>query len=147
MRIAVVSDEPYPVNEFVVQLLEERGHSVVRFGSLSSGSEEPYAFVALEAARAVASGECDEGIFFCWTGTGISIAANKVSGIRAALCADAETARGARIWNHANVLALSNRWVTSDRAKEIVETWLETPSDDPRGAEAVATIRAAEARS
>ncbi len=146
MKFAVVSDEVYPVNESIAALLEERGHTVVRFGSLKSGGDEPYAEVALEAARAVASGECDEGVFFCWTGTGISIAANKVPGIRAALCCDAETARGARIWNHANVLALSNRWVSTDLAKEIVEAWLSTPANDPRAAEQVGAIRDAESR-
>lgn len=141
MRFAVVSDEVYPVNELVIRLLEERGHSVERFGSLKTGRDEPYAEVAIEAAAAVANGGCDEGVFFCWTGTGISIAANKVPGIRAALCCDAETARGARIWNHANVLALSNRWVSPDIAKEIVNAWLETPADDPRAKDAVETIR------
>lgn len=147
MRFAVVSDEVYPVNEIVAKLLEERGHAVVRFGSLESGTDEPYAEVALQAARAVASGECDEGVFFCWTGTGVSIAANKVPGIRAALCCDAETARGARIWNHANVLALSNRWVSTDLAKEIVCAWLDTPANDPRAVEQVLLIRQADGSS
>ena len=145
MRIAVVSDEPYRVNDVVVAELEKCGHTVVRFGSLESGREAPWAEVAREAAEAIARGDCDEGVFFCWTGTGISIAANKVPGIRAALCVDPETARGARIWNHANVLALSNRLVSEDRAREILAAWLETPVDDPRGASGVETVRAIEA--
>jgi ribose 5-phosphate isomerase B len=149
MKIAVCSDEPYPVNEFVAQALVERGHEVVRFGSLASGQQEPWASVARSAAEAVARGDCDEGVFFCWTGTGISIAANKVPGVRAALCHDAETARAARIWNHANVLALSNRATTPDVAKEILEAWLSTPPDDPRGsagASVLAEIEAAHPR-
>jgi ribose 5-phosphate isomerase B len=133
MRVAVVSDESYAVNQTVVDELERAGHVVVRFGSLETGEEAPWARVARQAAEAVASGECDEGVFFCWTGTGISMAANKVPGIRAALCTDAETARGARIWNHANVLALSNRLTSPDVAKEILRAWLETPADDPQG--------------
>lgn len=140
MRIAVSSDENYSVNEFVVTEIQARGHSVLRFGSLVSGEEMAYVDATREAATAVACGTCDEGIFFCWTGTGASIAANKVSGIRAALCSDAETARGARIWNHANVLVLSNRTLSGDIAKEILEAWFEAPRHDPRGKEARAAL-------
>jgi ribose 5-phosphate isomerase B len=136
----VCSDEPYPVNEVAVRELERRGHQVIRFGAVSSGAEEPWAEVGRAAAEAVARGECDEGVFFCWTGTGISIAANKIPGVRAALCTDAETARGARIWNHANVLALSNRLCTADLAREIIAAWLDTAIDE-RGAAGVATVR------
>ncbi len=87
MHIALCSDEPYPVHDTVRSWLEEHGHQVVPFGSVASGSEVPWALAAESAAEAVARGDCDQGVFFCWTGTGISIAANKVSGI----------------WNHANV--------------------------------------------
>jgi ribose 5-phosphate isomerase B len=145
MKIAVGSDEPHPVNEAVAQALRERGHEVVRFGSLASGKEEPWATVARRAAEAVARGDCDEGVFFCWTGTGISMAANKVPGVRAALCHDAETARGARIWNHANVLALSNRSTSVEVAREILEAWFSTPADDPRGAPGAAALAEIEA--
>ena len=133
MRIAVCSDEPYPLHGRIVAELEKRGHQVQRFGSLRTGEEEPWADVAREAARAVASGDCHEGVFCCWSGTGICMAANKVAGVRAALCIDPETARDARIWNHANVLALSNRLMTEARAIEILEAWLATAPDDPRG--------------
>ena len=92
MRIAFCSDEPYPVHDVIRRELEARGHEVVAFGAVASGEEVPWADVAEEAALAVARGDCDEGVFSCWTGTGISIAANKVAGIRAALCADAQTA-------------------------------------------------------
>lgn len=144
MRFAVCSDEPYAVNEAVAAELEGRGHSVVRFGSLATGHEEPWAEVARAAAEAIVRGDCDEGVFFCWTGTGIAMAANKVPGIRAALCTDPETARGARVWNHANVLALSNRLITSERAREILDAWLSTAADDPRGSDGVQRLAAIE---
>jgi ribose 5-phosphate isomerase B len=130
MRVAVCSDEPYAVHETIVSELERRGHEVVRFGALASGKEEPWADVAEEAALAVARGHCDEGVFLCWTGTGISMAANKVPGIRAALCGDPGTASGARVWNHANVLCLSNRTLSGDMAKEILTAWLDTEPGD-----------------
>jgi ribose 5-phosphate isomerase B len=126
MRIAICSDEPYAVHSVVRQLVEARGHSVVGFGSIATGREAPWAEVAEQAALSVARGESDEGIFFCWSGTGISMAANKVAGIRAALCADPGAAAAARIWNHANVLCLSNRTLSPDMAKEILEAWFAT---------------------
>lgn len=82
-------------------------------------------------------------VFFCWTGTGISIVANKIPGIRAALCTDAQTAKGARIWNSANVLALSNRLLTQDLAKEILDSWFNTPTDE-KGKEVIKEIDAIE---
>jgi ribose 5-phosphate isomerase B len=126
MRIALCSDEPYAVHEIVRAQLEARGHVIVPFGSVATGAEAPWAEVAEQAALAVASGACDEGVFFCWSGTGISIAANKVAGIRAALCADPGAARAARTWNHANVLCLSNRTLAPDMAKELLEAWFDT---------------------
>jgi ribose 5-phosphate isomerase B len=125
MIIAFCSDEPYPVHARVEQLLLARGHQLLKFGALQTGAEAPWALCAEQAAQAVASGACAEGIFFCWSGTGISMAANKVPGIRAALCTDAGTARAARKWNHANVLCLSNRLLSEDVAKEILEGWFE----------------------
>lgn len=126
MRIVVCSDEPYRVHDAIVEELEGRGHEVVRMGSLADGAEHPWAEIAEASARLVASGECDEGVFLCWTGTGISMAANKVPGVRAALCPDPGTAAGARIWNHANVLCLSNRTLSRDMAGEILAAWLDT---------------------
>jgi ribose 5-phosphate isomerase B len=126
MRIALCSDEPYPVHALVTELLTTRGHTVVPFGSVASGQEEPWAEVAEQAALAVASGDCHQGVFFCWSGTGISMAANKVAGIRAALCGDPGAARAARVWNHANVLCLSNRTLSTDMAKEMIAAWLDT---------------------
>ena len=112
---------------------------------MRSGCEEPWADVAEEAALAVASRRCDEGVFFCWSGTGITIAANKVAGIRAALCAEPGAARAARVWNHANVLCLSNRTLSTDMAKEILEAWLDTEPGH-RGDDGVARLDAVDAR-
>ena len=145
MRIALCSDEPYPVHALVRSLLEERGHEVVPFGSTADGDEAPWADVAERAALSVATGACDEGIFFCWTGTGISMAANKVPGIRAALCTDPGTAAAARVWNHANVLCLSNRLLSTDMAKEILAAWLDTPRGD-KGTEGVNRLKEMEKR-
>lgn len=145
MKVALCSDEAYPVHALVRSLLEERGHEVIAFGAVRDGKDAPWADVAEEAALAVASGRCDEGVFFCWTGTGISIAANKVPGIRAALCVDPGTAAAARVWNHANVLCLSNRLLSTDMAKEILAAWLDTPRGD-KGSDGVDRLRAVESR-
>jgi ribose 5-phosphate isomerase B len=145
MRIALCSDEPYPVHATVQRLLHERGHDTQSFGAVADGAEHAWASVAERAALAVAQGHCQQGIFFCWTGTGISIAANKVAGIRAALCSDPGQAAAARIWNHANVLCLSNRSVSDDMAKEIVTAWLDTEPGQ-RGDEGVAQLREVERR-
>ncbi|HMI89766.1 MAG TPA: RpiB/LacA/LacB family sugar-phosphate isomerase [Polyangiales bacterium] len=145
MRIAVCSDEPYPVHEVVRAQLVARGHELVSFGALASGKDEPWAEVAEQAALSVARGECDEGIFFCWSGTGISIAANKIAGIRAALCADPGAARAARVWNHANVLCLSNRTLSNDMAKELLEAWFE-PAQSAQGDDGVRRLAAVDAR-
>ncbi len=130
MRIALCSDEPYPVHDTLKALIEARGHEVRLFGSPATGVDAPWATTAEAAALAVASGDCDEGVFCCWTGTGISIAANKIAGVRAALCADPGTAAGARVWNHANVICLSNRTLSADMAREILAAWFDT---DPGG--------------
>lgn len=107
-----------------VRYLIERGFEVIEVGSLRSGRVEPWPEVGLEVGRMVAEGEVDWGIVVCYTGTGVSIAANKVRGVRAALCVDAQTARGARLWNDANVLALSGRLTTPEVAREIIDAWM-----------------------
>jgi ribose 5-phosphate isomerase B len=145
VRIALVSDEPYPVHSTVREWLAERGHEVVPFGSVATGEESPWALAAEQAAEAVARGDCDQGIFFCWTGTGISMAANKVSGIRAALCSDPGQAAGARLWNHANVLCLSNRTLADDLAKEILQAWFDTEPGE-RGSAGVADLAGVDER-
>lgn len=125
MRIAIGADERTHVTDAVIDSVRKRGHDVVTYGPLA-GQEALWPAVAREVAEAVAAGAVDEGILFCWTGTGVSIAANKVPGIRAALCADAETARGARLWNAANVLCLSLRLTSDVVAREILDAWFGT---------------------
>ncbi len=125
MKIAVVSDELYPINKLVIDWLISQGHEVITFGAIKSGKEESWVKCTIEASQAVENGTVDEGIFFCWSGTGSSIVANRFKGIRAVLCVDAEMARAARIWNHANVLILSNRLLSHDVAKEILKAWFE----------------------
>lgn len=126
MRIAVGSDEATQLTDAVVEDLRERGHDVKLFGPLE-GRSDPWPQVGQDVGAAVAAGDADQGVLFCWTGTGVSIAANKVPGIRAALCHDAETARGARIWNHANVLVMSLRATPPVIAREMLEAWFATP--------------------
>lgn len=125
MKVAVGSDELSQMTDLVVESLQERGHQVTLCGPLK-GEEQFWPDVARQVAEAVAAGDADEGILFCWTGTGVSIAANKVPGIRAALCDDAETARGARLWNNANVLCLSLRRTSAVIAGEILDSWFAT---------------------
>src|ERR671913_463006 len=109
MRVAISADERTGVADAVAEALRRRGHEPVAHGALAAGERADWAWASEEVARDVAEGRADQGVVCCWTGTGASIAANKVPGVRAALCADAETARGARKWNDANVLALSLR--------------------------------------
>lgn len=134
MRIAVGSDERTTLTQAVLEWLREGGHQTTLYGPLAN-TEEPWSMIAQDVGEAVAKAEADEGVLFCWTGTGVSIAANKVPGVRAALCDDAETARGARLWNDANVLCLSLRRTSEALAKEILEAWFDTayspnPEDD-----------------
>ncbi|UCC52530.1 MAG: RpiB/LacA/LacB family sugar-phosphate isomerase [Anaerolineaceae bacterium] len=125
MKIALGSDEKTLLTDKVVAELGERGHELLLFGPLVD--EEMYwPEVARQVAEAVVQGTAEEGILFCWTGTGVSLAANKVPGIRAALCDDADTARGARLWNNANVLCLSLRRTSQVMALEILDQWFET---------------------
>src|SRR3712207_6532138 len=131
MRIAVAADELVGVAETVVEELRKRGHDPVLHGALNPDERADWAWASEQAARTVAEGQADQAIVCCWTGTGASIAANKVPGIRAALCGDAETARGARKWNDANALALSLRTTSPAVLEEILDGWFaEGPSDD-----------------
>ena len=123
MKIAIASDEKTYLTDFIAAELEKRGHEVVPFGPLA-GKDLPWTLASEQLARSVASGETEQGVLFCYTGTGASMAANKVPGIRAALCADAETARGAKWWNDANVLVMSLRRTSPDIAAEILDAWL-----------------------
>jgi ribose 5-phosphate isomerase B len=132
MKIAVSSDMDTPLARKVVEELRERGHEPLVHGALAEGERSDWAWASERAAREVVSGQAEQGIVCCWTGTGASIAANKVPGVRAALCADSETARGARTWNDANVLALSLRGTSEALLGEILDGWFATEaSDDP----------------
>ena len=126
MRISVAADERTGVADAVVELLREGGHEPLLHGALADNERDDWAWASEAAARDVADGRAEQGIVCCWTGTGASMAANKVSGVRAALCADAETARGARRWNDANVLALSLRVTSAALLEEILDAWFES---------------------
>jgi ribose 5-phosphate isomerase B len=123
MKIAVAADERVGIAEALVEELRRRGHEPVPHGALSDSERDDWAWASEAAARDVAEGRAEQGIVCCWTGTGASIAANKVPGIRAALCADAETAEGARRWNDANVLALSLASISEAEMTEILDAW------------------------
>ncbi len=144
MRIAVGSDERTHLTDAVVEELRQRGHQVEIVGPLG-GEPLQWTDVAREVAQRVARGEGDQGVLFCCTGTGVSIAANKVPGVRAALCGDAETARSARLWNDANVLCLSLRATTEVIAREILEAWLSVEAPDPSEVANIEKVRALEA--
>lgn len=145
MKIAIGSDEKTFLTDFLIDNLDAAGHEVTLHGPLT-GSKTYWPAVAREVGEAVASGQADEGILLCWTGTGVSLAANKIPGIRAALCADAQTARGARLWNHANVLCLSLRLTSQVVGGEILEAWFETTySPNPEDDACLAQIEALEA--
>jgi ribose 5-phosphate isomerase B len=131
MRISVAADERTGVADAVVDELRARGHELLAHGALNDDERDDWAWCSEAAARDVAEGRADQAVVCCWTGTGASIAANKVAGARAALCADAETARGARRWNDANVLALSLRTTSAALLEEILDGWFDAgPSEE-----------------
>jgi ribose 5-phosphate isomerase B len=131
MRISVAADERTGVAEAVLEQLRERGHEPIAHGALDPGDRDDWAWASEAAARDVAEGRAEQAIVCCWTGTGASIAANKVPGIRAALCLDAQTAEGARRWNDANALAISLRATSEAELSEILDAWFEAePSAD-----------------
>jgi ribose 5-phosphate isomerase B len=131
MRIAIAADERTGVADAVVEEVRRRGHEPLLHGALSDSERDDWAWASEAAARDVAGGRAEQGIVCCWTGTGASIAANKVAGVRAALCGDAATADGARRWNDANVLALSLRSISAAVLAEILDAWFAgAPSAD-----------------
>jgi ribose 5-phosphate isomerase B len=133
MRVAVAADERTGVADAVVEELRRRGHEPLVHGALNDDERDDWAWASEAAARDVAEGRAEQGVVACWTGTGASIAANKVPGVRAALCADAETARGARRWNDANVLALSLRVTSEALLEEILDAWFEATASHDAG--------------
>lgn len=141
MRVVIGSDEKTALTDAVEQHLRALGHEVTPVGPLA-GERAEWAEVGRRVGEAVAKGEADTGVLFCWTGTGASIAANKVPGVRAALCTDAQTAAGARRYNDANVLVMSLRLTSPEVAKEMLERWF-TTDPDPSEAANIAALEQA----
>lgn len=133
MRIALGSDEATELTAALERSLRGRGHDLVLAGALQPGDNDAWPAVGRRIGESVASGDCTYGIVCCSTGTGVSIAANKVPGVRAALCNDPETAAGAREWNDANVLAMSLRNAPVSSVDAILDAWFtSTPTSDPK---------------
>jgi len=148
MRVSVAADEDTGVARDVVEELRRRGHQVVTHGVLEPAERDDWAWASEAAARDVAAGRADQAVVCCWTGTGASIAANKVPGVRAALCVDAYTAEGARKWNDANVLALSLRLTSRAELSEILDAWLAAaPSPDAADQANIAHVGEIQSRS
>jgi ribose 5-phosphate isomerase B len=133
VRVAFGTDEDTALTAALVAHLEATGHTVIFSAEQSAWPE-----VGRAVGEAVAGGAADLGVVCCWTGTGVSIAANKVVGVRAALCPDAETARGARRWNDANVVALGLRLTSEAVGREILDAFL---AGVPEEGEAAAIAR------
>jgi ribose 5-phosphate isomerase B len=132
MKMAVGSDSCNHLTATILEHLQSKGLELVRCGALA-GKTADYVDAASEVAASVSSGTCEQGLLFCNTGTGVTIIANKVPGVRAALCVDAYSASIARLANNANVLVLGMRLTGETHAKEIVDMWLNTaPSTEPR---------------
>jgi ribose 5-phosphate isomerase B len=147
VRIAVAADELTGVAEAVPDELRRRGHEPILHGAYAAPERPDWAWASEAAAREVADGNADQALVACWTGTGASIAANKVPGVRAALCLDAQTASGARRWNDANVLAVSLRSTSLAELGEILDAWFETgPSAEAGDAENIAYLTEIERR-
>jgi ribose 5-phosphate isomerase B len=128
MRVAVGADEQTHLTDWVVEDLRRRGHELVLVGP-PGGQDKQWSEVGHEVGELVASGSCDTAVLFCWTGTGASIAANKVRGARAALCTDAATAAGARRWNDANVVVMGLRLTSPEVAREVLDAWFGAEPD------------------
>jgi ribose 5-phosphate isomerase B len=135
VRIAYAADDENDTTAAVVGYLAEQGHEVVTFPEVDSWPD-----LGAAVGRAVVSGDVDYGIVMCWTGTGTAIAANKVPGVRAALAWEPWIARGARLWNDANVLALSLKRLAPDVAVEVVQAFLDTAEADPEEAANIARL-------
>ncbi|MFL5980610.1 MAG: RpiB/LacA/LacB family sugar-phosphate isomerase [Gaiellaceae bacterium] len=134
MRFVVGADDEGAVAETVVEELRSHGHDVTVL------DRAQWPDVAERVARAVAAGDAEHGVLFCWTGTGTAMAANKVPGVRAALAWDPWIAEGARKWNDANVLVMSLKRTDPETAKAIVEGWLSVEAPDPDEAANIARL-------
>lgn len=140
MRIVVGADDEGEVADAVVDELRARGHDV----TVLERAQWPE--VARRVGEAVVSGEADQGMVFCWTGTGTAMAANKLAGVRAALAWDPWIAEGARRWNDANVLVMSLKRTSPETAREIVDAWLAVEQPDADEAENIARLSNLERR-
>jgi ribose 5-phosphate isomerase B len=141
VRIVVGADDEGAVADAVVEELESRGHDVSVLG------RGQWPDVAREVAATVAAGDADQGMLFCWTGTGTSMAANKVPGVRAALAWEPWIAEGARRWNDANVLVMSLKRTDPETAREILAAWLAVDGPDPDEADNIARLAELDRRS
>jgi ribose 5-phosphate isomerase B len=134
MRIVVGADDEGPVADEVVRELESRGHEVVVL------ERDEWPEVARKVGEAIAAREADQGVLFCWTGTGTAMAANKIPGVRAALAWDPWVAEGARRWNDANVLVMSLKRTSPDTAREILDAWFDVSEPDEDEAANIARL-------
>jgi ribose 5-phosphate isomerase B len=142
VRVALAVDELTGIADGLPEELRRRGHEPILHGAYAEDERPDWAWASEAAARDVAEGRAEQAVVACWTGTGASIAANKVAGIRAALCGDAQTAAGARRWNDANVLALSLRSTSAAELEEILDAWFAgEPSQDPDDVENISHLR------
>ena len=133
VKIAIGSDTKNHVTDTVIEYLTNKGFKVDLYGALNIKADKMasmWSRVAMEVAKKVSDSSYQQAILFCFTGTGVTIAANKIKGIRAALCNDAATAKGAKRWNDANILTMSLRLVSEDLAKEILDAWLSNSFSD-----------------
>jgi ribose 5-phosphate isomerase B len=133
VRVAVAADELTGIAEALPEELRRRGHEPILHGAYVEAERPDWAWASEAAARDVADGRAAQAVVACWTGTGASIAANKVAGVRAALCGDAQTAAGARRWNDANVLALSLRTTSTGALEEILDAWFGASASSDSG--------------
>ncbi len=131
MKILLASDEKTSLTESIQTYLTEKGHEVIVWGHLADESQKwRWADIGREAGEMVSTGDADQAVILCWSGTGVCMAANKVEGIRAALCWDAETASLARKWDDANVLCMSLRYTSETLATEMLDSWFSTNFDE-----------------
>ncbi|MBQ4002294.1 MAG: ribose 5-phosphate isomerase B [Lachnospiraceae bacterium] len=140
MKLGIGNDHVgYEMKLEIKAYLEAKGHEVIDYGAYSSERSD-YPVYGEKVARAIVSGECDAGILICGTGVGISVSANKVHGIRAAVCSEPVTAALSKRHNNANIIAFGARIVGIEMAKAIVDAWLEAEFEGGRHAHRVALM-------
>lgn len=130
MKIVVASDERTKLTDFVVDWLKSQGHTLILLGVLGDSINDRWVEIGKKTGLLVSEGKVERGILFCWSGTGICMAANRIKGARAALCWDRQIARLARKWDNANILCLALVSIKEDEAKEIIDTFLSSPFDE-----------------